>query len=39
VGEPIGYTWCSTVLQGLTAQRAILASLGGPPDRIYLARA
>jgi DNA invertase Pin-like site-specific DNA recombinase len=36
VGELIGYAWCSTVLQDLTARREILASLGVPPDRIYL---
>jgi hypothetical protein len=34
VGELIGYAWRSTVLQDLTAQREILASLGGPADRI-----
>ena len=36
MGELIGYARCSTVLQDLTAQREILASLGVPPDRIYL---
>jgi DNA invertase Pin-like site-specific DNA recombinase len=36
VGELIGYARCSTVLQDLTAQREILASLGVAPDRIYL---
>jgi len=36
VGELIGYARCSTVLQDLTAQREILASLGVGEDRIYL---
>jgi DNA invertase Pin-like site-specific DNA recombinase len=36
VGELIGYARCSTVLQDLIAQREILASLGVPPDRVYL---
>ena len=36
VGELVGYARCSTVLQDLTAQREILASLGVPQDRIYL---
>jgi hypothetical protein len=36
VGELIGYAWCSTVPHDLTAQREIPASLGIPPDRIYL---
>jgi DNA invertase Pin-like site-specific DNA recombinase len=36
VGELIGYARCSTSLQDLAAQREILASLGGPPDRVYL---
>ena len=36
MGELIGYARCSTVLQDLTAQREILASLGVPADRIYL---
>ena len=31
MGELIGYARCSTVLQDLTAQREILASLGVPP--------
>lgn len=35
MGELIGYARCSTVLQDLTAQREILASLGVPVDRIY----
>ena len=39
MGELIGYARCSTVLQDLTAQREILASLGVPPDRIYLDKA
>jgi DNA invertase Pin-like site-specific DNA recombinase len=39
VGELIGYARCSTVLQDLTAQREILASLGVADDRIYLDRA
>lgn len=36
MGELIGYARCSTVLQDLTAQREILASLGVADDRIYL---
>jgi DNA invertase Pin-like site-specific DNA recombinase len=32
----IGYARCSTLAQDLTAQRQALASLGVPPDRIYL---
>jgi DNA invertase Pin-like site-specific DNA recombinase len=36
VGELIGYSRCSTVLQDLTAQHEILAGLGVPEDRIYL---
>src|ERR1700759_1992121 len=32
----MGYARGSSVLQDLTAQREILASLGVPPDRIYL---
>ena len=36
MGELIGYARCSTVLQDLTAQREILASLGVSEDRIYL---
>ncbi len=36
MGELIGYARCSTILQDLTAQREILASLGVADDRIYL---
>jgi DNA invertase Pin-like site-specific DNA recombinase len=36
VGELIGYARCSTVLQDLTAQQEILASLGVSAERIYL---
>ena len=36
MGELIGYARCSTVLQDLTAQREILASLGVADERIYL---
>lgn len=36
MGELIGYARCSTVLQDLTAQREILASLGVSEERIYL---
>ncbi|MFC4005945.1 recombinase family protein [Nonomuraea purpurea] len=36
MGELIGYARCSTVLQDLTAQYEILASLGVADDRIYL---
>ena len=36
MGELIGYARCSTVLQDLTAQREILASLGVVDERIYL---
>jgi DNA invertase Pin-like site-specific DNA recombinase len=36
VAELIGYARCSTVLQDLTAQREILASLGVADARIYL---
>ena len=32
----VGYARCSTVMQDLTAQRAALAALGVPGDRIYL---
>jgi hypothetical protein len=39
VGGLIGYASCSTVLQDLTAQREILASLGVPPNRIHLDKA
>ena len=33
MGELIGYARCSTVLQGLTAQRQALFALGVPDDR------
>ncbi|BCJ48094.1 hypothetical protein GCM10010168_24540 [Actinoplanes ianthinogenes] len=36
MAELIGYARCSTVLQDLTAQREILASLGVPGERICL---
>lgn len=36
MGELIGYARCSTVLQDLTAQQEILASLGVDEERIYL---
>jgi len=32
----VGYARCSTLMQDLTAQRAALAALGVPEDRIYL---
>ena len=32
----IGYARCSTLAQDLTAQRQALATLGVPPDRIYV---
>lgn len=35
-GALIGYARCSTAEQDLTAQRQRLASLGVPPDRIYV---
>ncbi|MEV5576384.1 hypothetical protein AB0L06_40680 [Spirillospora sp. NPDC052269] len=38
MGELIGYTRCSTVLQGLTAQAEILTGLGVPEDRTYLGK-
>lgn len=36
MGELIGYARCSTLLQDLTAQREILASLGVGEERVYL---